>query len=62
MSVSGSHGDGFCTHGRPGEQVNPEVGVDALDIVEDSEDFGGSLVDVELVQRGVLPSVVVGVR
>ena len=41
--------------------MNPEVGVDAFDIVEDSEDFGGSLVDVELVQRGVLPSVVVGV-
>ena len=37
-------------YGRPGEQVNLHVRVDALDIIEDGEDFGGSDVDVELAQ------------
>ena len=39
-----------------------EVRVDALDIVEDLENFGGALVDVERVEAGVLPLVIVRVR
>ena len=41
--------------------MNFDVGVDSLDIVENSEDCSGRLVDVELAQRSVLRCIIVGV-
>lgn len=38
-----------------------EIWINTLDIVEDGEDFGGSLIDIEAVQRSILPGVIVGV-
>ena len=50
------------THGRPRQKMDFDVGIDALDIVENGENLRGSSVDVEAIQRGILPGIIVSVR
>lgn len=49
---------GQRTYGRPWEEVNFEVRVDALDIVDHAEDSSRGLIDVEVTERRVAADIV----
>ena len=49
------------TYGRPWQNVNLDVGVDALDIVDSVEKIRWSVVDVEVAERGIAGNIIVGV-
>ena len=49
------------TYGRPRQEVDLDVRVDALDIVEGIEEVGRSGVDVEVAERGIAGNIIVGV-